>query len=859
MFGRDTDAALRAGDADAARAEYRRALALWRGGALEDVPLGRTLRADADALTEAHVRAREGRLEALLLAGDVAGAAHGLRLLLADHPLREPAWGLLVRAHSAAGERAAALNAYQQARSTLAEELGLEPGAELQGLHEAILAGSADAPVSPAAVMRDRAAPMPQQLPPAPEALVGRDRELDRVRTVLARPGGWAGPRTETPEAWPPGPALVGIHGVGGTGKSALAVAAAHGAADAYPDGQLYVDLQGTSPGLPPLEPAEVLGRFLRALHVAERMISPDTAEAAAWFRSVTARRRLLIVLDNAVDCDQVRPLLPAGGGCAVVVTGRDELSALEGLTRLRLGQLATGAAVDLLRRFIGPEPIDRQPEVAREIAALCGRLPLAVRVIGVRFAEVPAWRLPDLAERLRNERFRLDELGMENLDVRSTFDIGYRALLTGEPRGEAAARLFRRLGLLSFSEITPFAAAALVDTDEMSAYRLLGSLVRYGLLERDGTVYRMHDLLRLFATELARDEEEPAATTLSLIRVARRYIELISANPVLRLPRADDPPTGELPGPRTVAEGNTWVGGHIAPLNALVRQLARSPAQLPLARELLHVLHRRLVVFHPAECIRLYRPVLEGAERDGDRGLAAEVLCILSNAHLSLHRYDDMAACAYAALRRLPESGHDRARARVLAVVGAAEVRLGALASAAERLAAALALQEGAQRWKAVGVISHDIARAAILRGDHGEGLRLLHRSLALNRGHGDLLDACRIHDSLAWAHLRAGRPDSAVGHADAAAELAERTGHVPWRARALQWRGLARHAQGDTAAAVSDAWQAEALCRDTEIPPVRIDALRILGAVLRMCGDPRAEGVLAEADALAQPPDAP
>lgn len=407
--------ALRRGVVAEAVRRYQDALRYWRGEPLQGVPTGPVLRSYVTALKETWISAREGLLEAEYRAGnnEVAGQ---LRNLLIAHPSRESAWVMLVRVLNDSGDRAGALATYQQARQSLAATLGLDPGPDLQAVHREILAGKPHFTGIPGLNRQDsrRVTTVPRQLSLSPAVLVGREAGLSWLRGALTQSYGEESRRKARPR-------MVALHGPGGVGKSALAVAAAHLVAADYPDGQIYVDLQGDSRGMLPLDPVDVLGRFLRALEVPEARVGYDVGEAAAWFRSSTAERRVLLLLDNAAGPEQVRPLLPAGPGCAVLVTSRRPMSALDGVTSLPVGQLSVASGVEMLRQLVGPAQVDQHPLAARTIVDLCGHLPLAVRIIGLCLACSRGWDLPEAAARLQHARSRLNELDLDDLEDAGT------------------------------------------------------------------------------------------------------------------------------------------------------------------------------------------------------------------------------------------------------------------------------------------------------------------------------------------------------------------------------------------------------------------------------------------------------
>lgn len=825
--------ALRAGDVSSAIERYEAALDLWRGEALQDVTTGPSLWAYGAALTESGISTREEYLEARFQAGQCREAAAGLRQLTADHPLRESGWHRLMTVLYRCGDRAGALEAFQEARRALADGLGLDPGPELAALHRGILRG---APAN-----RVRRSP-PRQLPRPPSILVGRESELAAVQRSLSRSSDAS--------------KIVGIHGLGGVGKSSVAIAAAHAVAKHFPDGQLYVNLQGASPGLAPLEPAEVLGRFMRALGAPEHQISPDVEEMAGSFRSSTARRRILIVLDDARSTAQILPLLPAGSGCGVLITSRRPVDTLDGVDHLRLDPISTGAAVELLAALGSRVRIGHDPEAAQDIARLCGMLPLAVRVMGTRLARHPQASLRQAAEALAQAQSRLDELGLGDLNVRSTFNVGYRALPHG-PAGAQARRLFWRLGRLDFAEIAAGDAAALLDVDDFAAQRALDLLTDHGLIESTGSGFRIHDLLRLFAAELAAANEPAADVDAAVTRVARRYIDFVRRNRLLYLPMDGDPPHDEASdqdpaAPHDDAEAAAWMTRHLPKISALVRQLSANPATVPVAWDLLRPLNRRLCLGHPASCVALYGHLV--AQPCPDERLLAGAMCTLSSASLYLHRDRDMLDWVRQAVRLLPKLDDPAMRARILCVHATALAQVGDSTTALDHFIEATALYHSLGRKEPVGICLDNASMATFTLGRYDESLAMLRRSLAIARRHHDPMHLASVMEGLAMVHTRLGRMRVAELYASASIRYCEQA-QYPFRySSSLQRRSIALQALGRTKEAIADAEAAVALCRQVPSERLQLDALRNLGVILWLAGDPQATQVLHQADALAQ-----
>jgi len=519
-------AALTGGEPERASRVLREGLALWHGAPLADVPPTSTVVAHAGRLEESRLGALEARIEAelALLADPGAGptgptAAAGLigelRELVALHPFRERFAGQLMRALHAAGRRAEALDTYADARRRLVDELGLDPGSELQRMHHDILIAeptptpdtgpdTGPEPQGPPSPARAPALPTPMQTPPDIADFTGRDKEARHCLDILSR--------REAP-ALP----VVVISGRGGAGKSALAVHLAHRLGSVYPDGQLYADLSGDS--ATPAEPVRLLGQFLRALGVPAANVPKSGEERASLYRSQLRDRRVLVVLDNAAGEAQVRPLRPGSSGCAVVITSRSRLAGLEGASFVELDAFEPVDSLDLFLKIVDAERVAGELDVAEEIVGLCGHLPLAVRVAAARVGGRPGRPLTRLAAALRDERRRLDELRIGDLEVRASIAASYRGL------DDAQRRMFRLLGLLDAADFAEWTAAAVADVSRPRAEALVGTLVEARLVDEAGTDeagqlrYRLHDLVRLFARERAEAEEGARARTAALGR----------------------------------------------------------------------------------------------------------------------------------------------------------------------------------------------------------------------------------------------------------------------------------------------------------------------------------------------------
>jgi DNA-binding SARP family transcriptional activator len=497
--------ARRDGDPAQAAAHLRQALGLWRGPALCDVNSDTLRWVEAPRLEELRLAALEARIDAELQLGLHASLVGELHALAATHPLRERFAGQLMLALYRCGRQADALEAFAATRRRLVEDLGLEPAQDLQRLHQAILAGdpalhhptaTTDRPGRPVQASQ----PVPRELPSPVAGFTGRARELQRLGRLLDLTATAAGRPV----------VISAIDGMGGIGKSALAIQAAHQLTDRFPDGQLYVNLHGATPGQPPRTPISALGQLLQWLGLDPAAIPAEAEEAAVRWRSLAAQRRLLILLDNAHSAAQVRPLLPGSPTCAVLVTSRQVLGSLEGAHLVHLDLLPYQQALALLGRLIGRRRVAAEPAAAEEVVRLCGRLPLAVRIAGARLVDRPTWPVRELAGRLTDATRRLEELTAEGLAVRAAFDVSLQALRYGSDGiDRAAAAAFGLLSLPDGPDLGVAAAARLLDQPEPTTQALLERLVDAHLLQtpQPGR-YQFHDLVRLHARQHATHQQ---------------------------------------------------------------------------------------------------------------------------------------------------------------------------------------------------------------------------------------------------------------------------------------------------------------------------------------------------------------
>ena len=674
--------ALAAGDAQGAASLLAEALALWRGSPLADVPPTPLVEIETQRLAELRLDAAELRITAELASGGAAQVVPELRRLLADHPLRENLWVLLMRALDVAGRHAEALDAYGQARTAIAGELGVDPGAELRHLYADMLAqdemlakesgeapgsisagtvtagpGSPALPPDSAEARAPRSVLAPAQLPADVADFTGREDQVRHLCDLLS-----------SADAHGEGGAvrIALVAGSGGLGKTSLAVHAAHRVRGSFPDGQLYVDLLGATPH--PLGVGDVLARFLRDLGVDGRDIPVDEAERAARYRTVLACRRVLIVLDNARDAAQVRLLLPGTASCSVLVTTRSRMPDLASTQLVDLNVLGDEEALTLFSRVVGHDRAAAEPEATAEVLLACAGLPLAIRICAARLATRSGWTIATMADRLRHEHRRLDELSVGDLAVRASFQVSFATLpASAQPDGIAPADAFRLLGLWPGPSVSAAAAAALFGTAEDLAIAALEALVDARLLESTSPDrYKFHDLLRVYASERAMAEESEPDRDAAIGRLLRWYMRTSDAAATAVAPHRYNVPlepakrVGADPAPltfATVGDALSWYDSERVNLVAATRQASsfgmhevawRLPAPL-------------FVVFQSrnnwVDCISTHRIALDSARRSGNRQGEAWVLNNLGYA-LGITGDSDSIGCLEQALSIRREIG---------------------------------------------------------------------------------------------------------------------------------------------------------------------------------------------------------
>lgn len=506
-----------------ARRLLSEAVALRRGRAFADVGDHPVSAGEARDLEERWLLAVQRRVDVDLGLGRSAELVGELTGLTANHPYQERLWEQLMLALSRAQRPGEALRVYQHARRILVEELGIEPGPALRILQQRILAADPTVSVAPPGA---GAAVRPAQLPLDVRGYLGRTSELSALDALLSQSGGR-----------PTATVIAAVSGPAGAGKTALAVHWGHRVVDRFPDGQLYLNLRGFDPTGVRLGVEEALQELLSALGVAPTSMPVGATARAGLYRSVLADRRMLIVLDNAYDDDQVRPLLPGAPGCMVVVTSRSQLAGLiatEDASPVQLDVLDDAAARQMLAERIGVDRASAEPRAIEEMVERCAHLPLALAVVAARAATRPGFRLCDLARELTEVHTPLDAFHGPDpaSDLRAVFSWSYHAL------GVLAARLFRLIGLHGGPHLTAAAAASLAGEPLAVVRPVLAELTRAHLLtEFQPGRYTFHDLLRAYALELVMEVEDDAERAAVIRRMLDHYLQTAQLAAVLHRP----------------------------------------------------------------------------------------------------------------------------------------------------------------------------------------------------------------------------------------------------------------------------------------------------------------------------------
>jgi DNA-binding SARP family transcriptional activator len=814
-------AAARVGSWDQAAALVHEALSLWRGEPLADLESDALTLRERPQLAELRLQATETRIEAELWLGYHGEVLAELQRLAAGHPLREHLHALVMLALYRCGRPAEALSAYQQARAVLVEELGVEPGTELRELHQRILAAdpALDLPQHAAtgravAVARGRAPQVPRQLPAAVADFTGRAAELAALTQILETAGGT------------PGTVVISaIGGMAGIGKTALALQWAHQAATRFPDGQLYVNLRGFDPAGAPVTTVEAIRAFLDALGVPPERVPPSPEAQAGLYRSLLVGRTMLIVLDNAHNEQQVRPLLPASADSLVLVTSRSQLAGLaaDGARLLSLDVLTEPEARQLLAARLGHARADAEPEAVSEIAAVCGCLPLALAVAAARAAARPGFPLTTLAAELADTPGRLDALdaGDPGSSVRAVFSWSI-----GQLSGEAA-RMFRLLGLHPGPDIGVRAAASLAGCARPQAQRLLRELTRGHLIaELASGRYVLHDLLRAYAAEQAHHTDTEADRTAAIRRALDHYLHTASRAAMLLNPAAEPVAiTPQSPGvapeqPASYQQALAWFGAEHRVLVAAITMAAESGFdayawQIPWTTTAFLTIRG-----HYLELAATQRTALAAAVRLGDTAGQAVSSRLLADSYVALGDYDRVSGHYANSLKLYRQLGNRFGEAKVHRGLSLLGYHQGRYADALDHAEQALRLYQAISHKAGEAETLNDVGWYHGLLGDYQQARAFCRRSLALNAEIGDRILEGYLWDSLGYAEHHLGNLAEAAACYQRALSIVRELGDRFYEADTLVRLGDTRQAAGELAQA-QETWQlALAILDDLQHP---------------------------------------
>ncbi|HEX6869491.1 MAG TPA: tetratricopeptide repeat protein [Micromonosporaceae bacterium] len=833
------------GDLAAAATQFAVALELWQGPALAGLGAP-VLDIEAHRLEEQRLACLERRIELDLALGRDQDVVAELSTLVHRYPLRERLAVLQMTALQQAGRRIEALDAFAAARARLIEHAGLDPGPELVQLQHKLLKGeeSAESPEVDAGRastvarpgLRDLRSdlPRPAQLPAEAAGFTGRDALLGKLDELLARTADTSG-----------GPVRIAtIVGTGGVGKTALVVHWGHRVRDRFPDGQLFVDLRGYA-AAEPLQPITALSRFLRALGVPERVIPLDLDEAVTLYRSQLADRRMLLILDNARDAEQVRPLLPGSGTCLVLITSRDQLvglAAREGATRVDVDALPLAEATRLLSALLEAQAVPASADELAELAQRCGRLPLALRVASASL----------ISRRYRSASAYLDDIRvMDPLDalavpqdseatVRATFAHSYRPLV------DPTATVFRLLGRVPGPELTPDAAAALAGCQLDQARQSLDQLCGVHLLQQTGPDrYSCHDLLRHYAQELSTAHDSAERRDAAMRRLLWHYLHhtdaairiLHPARLRLEVPAPDD--AAAVARFDDAGQASRWLDAELPNLvAAAIHACTAGPAQLGwlLADALRYYFHQRGLT---VDWLTVAQRALVAAQQEGDLRAEAAIRLSLASLYWRLSRYVESVEHHEHALELARRCGWTRAEAAGLTGLATVYAERGDLDGAADLTEQALAMAQriGDRPGVAIalgnlGLIRQRMGQLEQAAAHHEQALAA-YRAIGLRPGEALMLG------NLGSALARLGRHDEALAHLRQAIALHQELGD-PGREAEVQRESAFLHSErGDLESARQAGHAALALARTSGRRRIEAETLSTLGRIHERAGE--------------------
>jgi DNA-binding SARP family transcriptional activator/tetratricopeptide (TPR) repeat protein len=794
------------------RVRLAEALALWRGTPFDGIPAGWLTTTQRPRLVEHYLAAVERRADLDLAEGRHQQLIPELTELTAQHPLRESLWVRLLVALDRTGRQAEALEQYETIRGRLADRLGIDPGPELRQAYADLLAGSPVAgnagPPPP---------PVPRQLPPDIDSFTGRQTALKALNDLL----GSVADRGVGPVV------ISAIAGTAGVGKTTLAVHWAHQIAGQFPDGQLYANLRGFAPAGAPMAAAEVLRGFLDALDVPAQRIPTDPAAQTGLYRSMLAGRRMLIVLDNVRDADQVRPLLPGSPGCLVVVTSRHQLTSLvatEAARPVALDLMPDDEARELLARRLGPARVAAEPAAVDTIIASCARLPLALAVAAARAATNPEFPLAALADELREAGACLDTFDDADpmTNVRSVFSWSYRALTP------PAARLFRLFGVVAGPDLGMAAAASLAGITLPQSRMLLAELCRAHLFtEHAPARYGCHDLLRAYATELTHADDSEADRQAAIRRLLDHYLH--TARAALRAFSPGREPIAVAPPQEGVLVESfvdldsalAWFDTEHANLTATVDQAVSTGHDT-------HAWQLALTVSdfldrggHWQDWIRTQRAGLAAARRLADRLALAHTHHELGRAYALLDYPDgDPESELRQALDLYHELDDALGQARTHLTLSVVAEQRGERRTSLHHSERALALCRAAGHRAGEATALNSVGWDHATLGDHPAALRYLRQAITIQQELGDRAGEANTWDSLGYVHRELGEHPAAVECYRRAVVLFRDSGSRTWQADTLVNLGDTHLAEGEPGAARTAWRQALSIYEDLDSP---------------------------------------
>ncbi|WP_432839297.1 AfsR/SARP family transcriptional regulator [Dactylosporangium sp. CA-092794] len=837
----------------------RAALALWRGPALAGVQ-SELVRRGATGVEELRAAAIEDRLRLELKLGWHLELVPELQSLIGEYPLRERLYGYLMLALYRCGRQAEALGIYRRARATLIGEVGVEPGPELQDLERAILHRdpSIDGPrveaVHEAPAVRSEPLPelgrrmLPRQLPAGIADFTGRVVEIEEITRLLSE--------REARHAMQ----IVALSGRGGVGKSSLAVHVAHILNERFEDGVLYAELRGSTGGD---GTAMQLARFLRALGMQGAAIPDEVGERVALYRSCLASRRVLVLLDDVIDEEQVLPLLPGSPTCAVITTSIHRLTGIPGAHHVTVNAFGPNESIEMLSRIIGPARVESEQTAVAELGELCDGLPLALRIAAARLSSRTRWPVSRLVHRLRDEVGRLDELEHRGWELRSSI------ALTHESLDESAERLFLLLSMIGATDVASWIGAALLDTDLSTAEETLERLVDAHVLEMvefpdaRGVRYRFHDLIRVYAREqLAKIE--PGERDAALVRVLGAWLAL-----------AEFAHSKEYGGDYTIIHGSAprWRPQN-ADLGLIVSDSmdwwdSERPALVAAVRQAADAGHHEVCWDLALSCTTLFESrgyyddwkevvgvALAAVQRAGSPTGIAAMTYLTGTLLMFQSRLTEAADCFRRAMDLFEAQGHDHGRGLVLrnwahvdglqgnsdemmAKYGRA---LALLQDVGDRIGAAHVMRSQAKHWLASGDLTtarqllgpaldicrevgcvrvesqvlHSFAELHTIAGDLDLAREQLNRVLRVVRDRGDRMGEAHVLYGLGIVRYQEGRLDTARAMVTHALEMARDCGDLMIEAKSHFTLGEIEIAQGDRESGVTHLRAAARLFED-------------------------------------------